>query len=118
MLKPLSNISTVNYINKYYNKEGKAFFSYDDFNIDQEGIFSFEDALSEAYNHTIKGEWKYGSTLTDGEPVTEKMHSRLIQLEAAYNIVQRIGLVAANYPIDDIEDIAADIMEDMKKLGL
>jgi hypothetical protein len=107
----------VNYINKYYNKEGKALFSSDDFNIDQEGIFSFEDALSEAYNHTIKGELEYCSTLTDGEPVTEKMHSRLIQLEAAYNIAKEIGLDANAYTIDDIEDTAADIMADKKQFG-
>src|SRR4051812_6936518 len=90
-LPVMSSIEYIDYINIYKDSDGKRHYSCEEFSVSDEGIFSFDDALDEAFRLCVLGNWKYVKTLCDVSPCTRKLQSRLGALENAASIVKEFG---------------------------
>lgn len=105
-----------NYVNVYRDSEGKLHYSTEEFSIHQEGLFTFDDALEEAYRYCVAGlkdaeGWQYVQTLCNGEPMTDKMLNCLGVLEIAKAILGEFGEEAACYDHKELVDVAKDIVD-------
>lgn len=110
-VKPVKSYAFTHYVNVYRDEEGKTHYSTEEFSLNQDGIFSFDDALDDAYCLSVLGEWEYISTMTDnGVNVTTKMKSRLGELENAATILKNFGDDPEKYSMEYILQEARDIV--------
>lgn len=81
------------YINVFVDSEGKYHYSTEQFNINQDGLYNFDAALQDAYEHTIRGEWEYVETLASHAPesFTLRIEKHLERLEAASQVIAAFG---------------------------
>lgn len=105
----MRGITLVQYLN-VYRKNGVKSYSNDDFGVGTDGIYSFDDALEDAYTQCAKGKAEYVCTLSNThEDVTPKMQGRLDSLTRAYQKVAGARHDADDYTSDDIEDVAEEL---------
>lgn len=99
------------YVNVYRDEQGGIHYSTEEFSIGQQGLFTMDDALREAYALTVKCcDWDYVQTLCSEMPEETTAHIRkcLKTLGNAYTIVNERE-DARNYRMEDIEERAEKI---------
>ena len=110
--QPLKSHWYVRYCNVYRDRNDDVHYSTEEFSVEQDGVYSFDDALDEAFRMCVLADepWEYVSTMTDGPQVTKKMQSMLGSLSNAANILRQFGENPEHYSIHDIEQTARDIV--------
>lgn len=112
-LRPLETIGGMTYVNVYRDEDGKRHYSTEQFSDLQEGIFSYHEALEEAYRLSVLGEWQYVETLCSATPqaISARIDAHLDVLETAVAVVRSAGIVADFLTVDELQEKAADVME-------
>lgn len=94
------------FINVFRDITGELHYSSEEFALGQQGLDSFEAAISDAYRHSLLGSWRYVCTLAPDADITREMQDRLAHLEHAKAVIEQFGKPAGNYSVDEIEDEA------------
>lgn len=101
------------FVNVFRDNKGETHYSTEEFSIGTDGIFTFEDALEDAYQYSIIGDWHYVCTLSNlPKDVSLKMRRRLSELDQARFVIEECGRPLSNYTSNDIEEAARDLRED------
>jgi len=110
--QPLKSQWFAHYCNVYRDQAGETHYSTEEFSVEQDGIYSFDDALHDAFLRCVlaKEPWEYVSTMTDSASCTQRMASHLGALKNAASILKQAGENPEHYSIHDIEQVARDIL--------
>lgn len=85
------------YVNVFRDSLGKFHYSTEEFTLKHSNIFSFSDAVSDAWRLSIPGEWDYICTLSNDEETSSEMRQQLALLEHARLIVELSGKQIKNF---------------------
>lgn len=99
------------YVNVYRDEQGGIHYSTEEFSIGQQGLFTVDAALRDAYALTVKFcDWDYVQTLCSEIPEVTTAHIRkcLKKLGDAYTLVNERE-DARNFRMEDIEERAEEI---------
>ena len=94
------------YVNVFCDNAGGLHYSTEEFAISRQGLFDFEEAVSDACQFAILGDWRYICTLCHDEQATLRMQARLNILDQARYITEEHGRKAKNYPIHEMGEEA------------
>lgn len=111
----VTGLKTIHYVNVYRDEHNKLRYSPEEFGVDQEGIFSFDDALDEAFTYCVRGTWtlsernplwQYVCTLSnDTKDVSAKLDARLGDLKGTLQELEAQGKDYSGYNSHDIEGL-------------
>lgn len=112
MIPHLSPIGISEYMNVYIDAEGHRHSSAEEFEKDQNGIFSFSDAVQDAYTLSVLGDWDYVYTLSNDTPraITARLEKHLERLQNAVDVIAAYGKDAPK-AWEQAEELASQLTE-------
>lgn len=111
-IKPLGMSMITEYINIYRDEQGKKHWSVEEFDVECDGLHSFDAALQDAYKHTVLGDWDYVETSSTHAPesTTIRIERHLERLEQAVDVIAAYGKDAPR-EWQEAEELAAQLTE-------
>lgn len=112
MIPHLSPIGISEYMNVYIDADGARHNSGEEFEVGKNGIFSFADAVQDAYTLAVLGDWDYVYTLSNDTPraITARLEKHIERLEAAVTVIAAYGKDAPK-AWEEAEELATQLTE-------